>query len=188
MPDVKSEQELLRMLKNGDEEALQIIFKQHSRRLFAITNRILNDADAAKDVVQDVFYNLWKSYGSLSISVIQPYLVRSAVNGALMYLRKQNRFRHVTIGELTETLGKDDPSNFDYERLDKLVDNTIAGMPPQRKAVFILSRYEQQSYSQIADHLGISEKAVEKHISKALETLRSVLGPYLKLVLLFLFL
>lgn len=185
MPEVKSEQELLRMLRNGEEEALQIIFVQHSRRLFAVTNRILNDAEVAKDIVQDVFCNLWNNSKNLNIISIQPYLVRSAVNGALMYIRKRNRFQHVTIDEFKETLHQD-PPNIDYEILNKLVDTTIARMPAQRKTVFILSRYEQMSYSQIAEHLNISEKTVEKHISKALETLRSALGPYLKLFLLLL--
>ena len=55
------------------------------------------------------------------------------------------------------------------EEIDKIIQN----LPSQCKRVFMLSRFENKKYREIADDLSISQKAVEGHISKALETLRT---------------
>lgn len=182
--------ELLAMLRAGDSQAIEILFNQYSTRLHGIVNRIIGDPETAKDLLQEIFYRLWKKREELQILSIEPYLVRVSVNEALAYLRRgQSGHRLVTLNEVTESRIKihtDPDRGLEYSELEVLIKTAIASMPPQRRAVFTLSRFEHMSYAEIAKALDISEKSVEKHIARALTSLRTALAPYLRFLPLFL--
>ena len=67
----------------------------------------------------------------------------------------------------------------EHSELEQLVDAAIDSLPEKCRLVFVLSRFEELTYNEIADQLGISPKTVENQISKALRILRNTLQPYL---------
>lgn len=183
MYDLKdSEVDWPAMLKVGDARVLQMLFTRYGAKLFSIINRIVLDREVARDLVQDVFYTLWMKREESNITAIGPYLVKMAVNEALMYQRK-NHIRENPGLQSVDIPTVSDYDNLEYQELENLIHRAIALMPVQRRTVFMLSRFEQMTYAQIASCLRISEKSVEKHISKALESLRDMLKPYLCLLL-----
>ena len=181
---------LLKMLAVNDPQAINVLYQNHHGHLFKIINRIVQDPEASKDIIQDLFFVLWERRHSLKITKpIKAYLIKSAINRALNFKRDSDRHKtiHLQGQETWEQLKISLPSNLpvDLEELKELVKLAILKLPPQSKVAFILSRKHSMSYQEIADHMEISMKAVEKHLSKALKHLRSALKPYLRIFILF---
>lgn len=162
------------------EKDFEILFKSQFRSLCNLANTLIKDADAAKDVVQQVFIKLWHKQNELTIhGPVEAYLYRMVINTSLNYIEKEKKIirfedHAVQISRLAVETQENSSAN---EKREAHVRNAIAALPPRCQAVFSLSRFENLSNKEIADHLGISLKAVEKHITMALKTLRIKLKP-----------
>ncbi|GAB3535069.1 RNA polymerase sigma-70 factor [Pontibacter brevis] len=166
MPD---EQEELRTFEE--------LFRRNYERLCQRVHRITRDADAAEDIVQEVFVNFWNSEKQQQIATPEAYLYRAVLNKALNYASSQKRRT-----ELESQLRAHQPfaeSNTDQDlhlqELRQKIEQHIAALPPMCQKVFLLSRYEEMSHKEIADFLSISTNTVDNHIKKALAVLRKVL-------------
>ena len=185
-----TDEELLQLLQNNSERAIEIIFRRYFTEMVRAANRLLQDENMAKDVVQDVFYKFWNNRDRLNIkSTIRGYLKRSSVNAALDYLRKKQNFKVVDTEEaLIQQASKSDDAVqlLEGEELQKKVNAAIQTLHPRCRTVFLLSRHDQLTYRQISEKLDISVKTVESHMSTALKHLRRELEPFLTLLLLLL--
>jgi len=168
--------DILELLHNKDEKAIELLFDRFFDYLCSIVYRVIHDYEAARDVVQDLFFDLWRKRESIRIeTALRPYLRRAAVNRGLNYLKKQRIVKsgdedaalHIPSDEITGQM------NLEHEELEKRLFGAIDQLPPRCKIVFSMSRFENLSYQEIADALGISIKTVENQISKALKILRS---------------
>ncbi len=144
--------------------------------------RIIPDENTAEDLAQEVFFELWKRKQVLNINTsIQAYLRRAVVNKALNYLR-DNRLIPVEEDQMINAPGLRtdmDHTALETRELGELIRQSIDRLPERCRLVFTLSRYEEFSYQEIADKMGISVKTVENQMTKALRALREDLGPYL---------
>jgi RNA polymerase sigma-70 factor (ECF subfamily) len=177
-----SDQELISLLKADGERAISLIFKEHYAFLCQVIIRMVKDPHVAEDLAQDVFHDLWKRREGLDISIsIRAYLRRAGVNKTLNYIRDQ-KIKWDDESKLPMIPSKA-PSATDAlanQDLEKLIEQTIDGLPERCRLVFTLSRFEEMSYKEIASSLDISVKTVENQMSKALKTLRAVVKPYVK--------
>jgi len=149
---------------------------------------LLGDNDMAKDVVQQVFINLWEKRDSLQINVsLGSYLYRAVYNGCMN--QRVRGVRHMPVDPEEEARMMVDPAVVarmvaapdllsDVRELQLALSAAIASLPQQCRMVFMKSREEEKTYAAIADELGISIKTVEAQISKALKVLRSALEKY----------
>lgn len=155
------------------------LFRQHYKLLCNAANKIINDREAAEDVVQEVFVKLWNKRTELTvIQSLKSYLFRATVNTALNYLEtRKNIVPLEAVGNIETAAGAGDKVH--YNELERKLAEAIEQLPPKCKAIFILSRYEGMKYQQIADHLDISVKTVENQMGKALQVLREKLRPFL---------
>ena len=185
-----SETELLERIKKSDDEAFEAIFKTYYAELCGYAEKYLSDMDTAEEIVQELFCHIWDKRSHLEIKeTLRAYFFRAVRN------RCFNHYRHLKIKEAhqQETLATASSAETltAYEamkglELEEKITQVIESLPAQCKLVFGMSRFEGKKYQEIADELGISKKAVEAHISKALKVLREELKDYLPL-LLFLF-
>jgi len=145
---------------------------------------------ASEEVVQEVMFKIWVNRESLDIKTsMQSYLFRAVRNGCL------NVLKHVDIREEFKAYNeaiRNEPQRSQEEEviiseLELKIRQAIDQLPMERKKVFILSRYEGLSYSEIANELGISVKTVENQVGKALKFLREELADYLPWLILFFF-
>lgn len=157
----------------------ETLFMEHYAALARTAFRLLNDTEAAEDVVQDVFCKLWEKKEELQITTsLKSYLFKMVINYSLNHLKK-NKALHLRETEFSTSQENEVDTTTDhvnYKETEKRIEKAINDLPPTCRLVFVLSRYEQLSYKQIAEQLGISVKAVENHIMKALKQLRNVLG------------
>jgi len=185
-----TDQELLALLSTDGESAIDLIFRKYYSFLCKSVYRIIPDTQITEDLAQEVFYGLWKKREQLKINTsLKAYLKRAALNKALNYIRDQKiDFRNAPAKE--ELVSKQDSvvQELAADNLQQEIDAAIDNLPERCRLVFVLSRFEELSYRQISEQLGISMKTVENQISKALKSLRIALADHLPLGLLLLIL
>ena len=180
MPDSTDPTNWTQKLRDNPAEAIDQLFREHYRFLCLAVYRIIPDRDTAEDLVQDVFVELWRKHRQLTVQQsMRAYLKRSAVNKALNYIR--DRKIHLVDTPLNPIPALQPPvvQQLAAEELQQYIDAAIDRLPERCRLVFVLSRFEEMSYKEISDKLGISVKTVENQVSKALRLLRDQLGPYL---------
>ncbi|WP_216616700.1 RNA polymerase sigma-70 factor [Marinifilum caeruleilacunae] len=169
-------------------EDFENLFNDHYSRLCAYAYNFLKEQEGSEEIVQEVFFKLWINRSEIQInSSMESYLYRSVRNASL------NLIKHISIREKYKEYNKEaieydeqidkDPMN--ASELELKIRASIDKLPEQRKKIFILSRYEQLKYKEIAEQLGISVKTVENQMGKALKFLREELADYLPLIVLF---
>lgn len=174
--------------ESTDLKDIEKLFKENYKRLCNVVYRIINDWDAAEDVVQEMFVKIWKKRDELKVeSTARGYLYRSASNAALNYLENNRRFRlNEEISEKnTSALIIDENSRLEERELQAKIDEALDRLPPKCKTIFILSRFEGMKYQEIADHLNLSLKTVENQMGIALKKLREDLSSYISTEYLF---
>jgi RNA polymerase sigma-70 factor, ECF subfamily len=169
-------------MTNLDERTLEVLFKDHFTGLCQFAMGYVKDYEAAKEIVQDAFVNLWEKRETIDLSKpVKSYLSTSVRNKCLNYLRDHKKFS-------TDLLALENISlEAMFSQPDKLVESDIraqiAGamdeLPEKCREIFRLSRYQNMKYQQIADELQISVKTVETQMSKALQHMRQRLAEYL---------
>lgn len=179
--------ELLSLLTTDGESAIDLIFRKYYSFLCQSVYRIISDKQITEDLAQEVFYELWRKREQLKInSSLKAYLKRAALNKALNYIRDQKiDFRNAPEKEGLTSKEATIIQELAANNLQQEIDQAIDSLPEKCRLVFVLSRYEEMSYQQIADHLDISIKTVENQISKALKSLRKALAKHLPLGLIF---
>ena len=142
--------------------------------------------DTSRDIVQGVFIRLWEMKDQLDTErSIKPYLFKSVLNRSLNYIRDQKKIIHSELpgseNQLTDYL--DSSSFLEESELSQRISEAISNLPEKCRNIFTMSRFEDLSYKEIADKLGVSVKAVEAQMTRALKLLRNDLIDYLIIIL-----
>lgn len=170
-----SDEALVSMLRNGHTSALREIFMRYHGRLYKTVMGVLMDSELAKDLVQDVFIDLWNRRESCDIHLLETYLISSIRVKALKGLRKDKvTAHHLAMMERIKFVNQTE-DNINVQELNQSLRAALSQLTPRCKEVFELSRFENLTHKQIAGHLGITPKTVEVQIHKALTLLRKKL-------------
>lgn len=162
-------------------EEFKTIFDNHYDAIRAFIYYKIANEDAASDIAQDVFLKLWEKRDEITNTHIKALLYKIASNMLINYLKKGSTKSEFVIkseeGESTletEHPDKENSSeeNMEYKELFNRYTSTLSNMPEKQRIVFLMHREEDFKYSEIAERLGISIKAVEKRMSAALTQLR----------------
>jgi RNA polymerase sigma-70 factor (family 1) len=163
-------------LNRMDLTEFEAIYHELFTPLCNTANRIINDRDAAKDIVQELFIKFWNSKPNISTSPAQ-YLHKSVINSALNYLDSHKRRSHAVLQY--KVFAASSSNNADESvmanELSIKINEVFNALPPMCKKVFALSRYEYMSHKEIAGQLGISANTVDNHIKYALNRFRNIL-------------
>ena len=175
------DRELLARLARDDEAAYDTIFRAWYAPLVRATHAIVRDHGVAEDLVQDAMLELWRRRTQLDAEgSAQAYLFRASRNRALNHLRHlQVRRKSAVYLETDEARDAPAPAQLVAAELESAVRQAIAELPPRCREVFEMSRTGGLRYAEIATALGISVKAVEANMGRALRTLRERLAPWL---------
>jgi RNA polymerase sigma-70 factor (ECF subfamily) len=147
--------------------------------------KYLSDLDQAEEIVQDIFFNFWSKRHNLQISTsLEAYLFRSVRNSCLNFLK------HLKVREQYKLANEQSIKNEEKNVQDQVIalelqdkiDTCVEQLPPERKKIFKMSRYEGFKYREIADELGISIKTVEVQMGKALKFMREQLVDFLPVI------
>ena len=179
---------LLSAIKKGDIESFRSLYKTYQPKIFAFSLRYLKVTEAAEDLTQEVFIQLWENRQKININFsLSSFLFTIAKNKIIDHFRKQqrqtlfNNYIHHYL-EFPNTLKEENEGN---NVASIQVESVINKLPEKRKIVFLLSKKFGLNRREIADFLGISEHTVKNQLQEALKFLRHVL--HQETVLTFLF-
>jgi RNA polymerase sigma-70 factor (family 1) len=183
------EDELINLLQQDKLGAFREIYTRYWKQLYADAYKRLKNKEMAEEIVQEVFTSLWHKRSALNITqTLGGYLFTSVSNLVIDQYRKdlvRARYKESFKLVYSET----DNSTEDVilaKELEHTIEHEVNSLPQKCRSVFELSRVEHKTNKEIACELGISEKTVEHHITKALKHIRLGLGNYLSIIALLL--
>lgn len=170
---IRTDAELLEMLKTGDRHVFATIYDRFCSMLYGVAFRILNDHDLAKDVVQEAFIMLFEKAREREILNLKAYLFQTVKYQCFMHLRagriSEKHLHQMNLIISSNTLEEE----MDAKELQSVLNKSMATLPEKCREVFYLSRIESLSNKKIAERLKISHKTVENQITKALKILHT---------------
>lgn len=175
------EKDWLKLLAEGNEQALQLIFNRYYKYLVVTAYNILHDDERAKDMVQEVFFDLWRKRAEVKVQgSLKPYLRRAVVNRAIDVWRSKKRggtWEEITDHnfEAKETTAQ---QHLEAADLKRVLHIAVESLPDRCRQVFALSRFEDLTHREIAERLNISVKTIENQMTKALRVIRTVLAQH----------
>jgi RNA polymerase sigma-70 factor (ECF subfamily) len=190
--DVNSELVLVQAAKKGDLEAFSELVKRYDRNIFRIAQHITHNEEDAQDVVQEAFLKAYQNLEQFQgNSKFYTWLVRIAVNEALMKLRRRRSDKTVSLDEDVVTEEGSMPREvadwspnpeqlYGQSELGDILKKTIQGLPPGFRTVFVLRDVEGLSTEETAEMLGLSIPAVKSRLLRARLQLRDRLAKYFK--------
>lgn len=179
MHKLLDEKELLLQLKAGKQTAFDELFRRYYKYLVVIAFRYVKEDHAAKDMVQEVFLDVWKRRGAIEIQDVKAYLRRAVINGCLSTIRKNKRLSYEEDPAATTLDQQSKVDNiYEYKELEGIINEAIDSLPDRCREVFKLSRQENLSHKEIAAQLSISTKTIENQMTKALKVIRLALKEY----------
>ncbi|GAA4801689.1 RNA polymerase sigma-70 factor [Olivibacter ginsenosidimutans] len=173
-----TDEELFLLAKQGQEKAYAIIYDRYAAKLYAAAYRLLHDREVCEDLLQELFVHIWLKRQQLDIKNVRSYLYQSIRNSVLMALRKGRTHLAIDLAEDIATTQKAD-EEIGLKEINSLLHQQIEGLPYRCRQIFHMSRKEQLSNKEIADHLNISVKTVENQITLALQRLKLVFKEFL---------
>lgn len=167
---------------SGWEARFDALMRSHYATLCTFVQRLLGSAEAAEDVVQDVFVAVWqRGLPTECEASPRPYLFRAARNGAISQVRRERareRWR-AEAGHAASDANDSAAARLEVEELDAAIARAVDALPERCRMVFTLHREHGLTYAEVAEVMGISRKTVENQMSRALAVLRQRLAPYL---------
>ncbi len=177
---------IITRINEGDNKAFEQLYTAYYLYLRAVATKYVFQRDLAKDLVNDVFMNVWNHRGSLTYPV-GTYLTRSVQNRCLNHLRRQ-RTQEIPLSyvqeqliTIREQLISDDAHPLAYlenKEFEEKICQSIAQLPPKCRQIFEQYIYKNMSYEEIAQANQITTSTVRTQIQVGLSKLKDMLGHY----------
>lgn len=170
---------MIALIRKGSVEAFDVIYERYWLKLYTEAVKRVRSEDDAKDLVQDLFINIWEKREKIEIrNSLAAYLFAAVRNRILNYI-KANIVKGNYLDSLGEAIYRYDHAPDEQIILDDmkgLLDQGMNRLPPRVKEVFVLSRDENLSIREIAEKLSLSDQTVKNQLTKAVNHLRLYAG------------
>ena len=179
---------LLSAVQRGDQKAFDTLFRRYYPMLCAYGHRFVELEDA-EEIVEDSLLWIWENRETLVIeSSLNSYLFK------MVYRRALNKLAHIDATQRADTRFYEemqemlqDTDYYQIEELAKRIEDAVAALPESYREAFVMHRFRDMSYKEIAETLGVSPKTIDYRIQQALKQLRVDMKVYLPLLLPLLF-
>jgi RNA polymerase sigma-70 factor, ECF subfamily len=186
------ESQLVAQAREGDRTAFNELVRRYEGKIFRLAQHVTQNREDAEDVLQETFLKAYEHLDQFKgDSKFYTWIVRIAVNQALMKLRRRKSDKSVSIDETIDT-GEDtvtreiaawdeDPEQqFSREELGGILDSAVQSLEPLYRSVFVLRDIEELSTEETAEALGLSIPAVKSRLLRARLQLREKLTRFFK--------
>lgn len=178
---VLKEQHQLRKIRKGDIHSFEKLFFSFHPGLLRYAESLVRKNEIAEEIVQDVFYNVWKNRESIRIShTWKSYLFRAVYNNSMMYLRKTRKEFNLEEGFFPEKQesSPDPMQEMELREISAVLAECLSGLPERTREIFQMNRQQGLKYREIAEQLSISVKTVEANMGRALKALKNSVKQY----------
>lgn len=176
---------LLSAMQSGDRKAFDMLFRKYYIPLCTYSQHFVGMEDA-KEVVQDIMLWIWENRETQHINYSFSQYIFKAVYHRSINIIVQNEVKlraHAIYSERIQSMLQE-TDVCQLNELSKRLKEALDELPNTYREAFIMSRYKNMSYKEIAHLLGVSPKTIDYRIQQALKTLRVKLKDYLPLLLL----
>jgi RNA polymerase sigma-19 factor, ECF subfamily len=167
---------LLLSLKQGDQQAFDVIYHRYARELFVQSYQKIGVKEVCEDIIQEIFTSLWIRREQLDVRESIGAYLHGILDYKIIDYYRQACMRLKHMDQLIELLDQPEISPVDkmaYKEQESVLHAYISGLSEKMRDVFVLSRYEQLSTDEISRKLSLSNQTVRNQISKALKILRA---------------
>ena len=170
---------LIKRIIARDEAALGLVYDRYAGMLSSLLNRILRDTQAAEEILQDIFYQLWRNAGQFDASrgSLPGWLAVIGRNRAISRMRRQNPAAGEELIENMVVLPYNLESTVAQQQLLGRVKGALESLPKEQRAMVELAYFQGMTHSEIARHTGDPLGTVKTRLRSALETLRRTCRP-----------
>ncbi len=173
---IKEESFILSKLREGDISAMEILYIRYAPQVRSFVFSILKNSEDTDDLVHDIFIKVWEKREIIcQVKSFKAYLFTTTRNTVY------NKLKHDRVHQKYVNYSSKNPANYDTEKrvvmqdLLDLINKEIDSLTEQQKIIYKLSRYDNLTYKEIAEKMGISPKTVQYHIGNILSRLKKIL-------------
>jgi RNA polymerase sigma-70 factor (ECF subfamily) len=185
-----NDEELFFLVKKNDANALKLLYKRYYDKLCHFAYGYVQSRDISKDVVSEVFLNIWLKRATLNIaSSLKSYFYKSTRNKAIRILSKEkSNWEKLKIVDELNIFANNSPfDKIQYKELENVIEAMLKKLPPKRQIVFRLNRVDGLSYKEISEILSISVYTVQNHMVKAMKYINEEYPKIKRIIILLLF-
>lgn len=180
----RTDKELLELLRQDDSEAFEVIYKKYFNRLYSHAFKMLKDKAVCKDIVQEIFVQLWTKRHTQEIQALDAYL--NAVTRFQVFKTIRSSRQHEDLFDAEHELPVCYTTEYSVteKEISMVLSGGVAQLPEKCQAIFTMSRMEHLSTKEIALKLAIAPKTVENQLTIALRKLRVNFADFLPALIL----
>ncbi len=175
---------ILAKIKEGDIKAFEELFRRYYSPLCWYAASMTREMDVAEEIVEELFYNLWKRREEIKIlKSIKSYLYGAVRREVFQYCEHQkvrNMYREKVLATQCKETCCEPEESIEYKELERLINDTLRKLPERRRTIFKMHRVDGKKYSEIASLLSLSVKTVEAEMTKTLRILRIEIENYIQ--------
>ena len=182
--------------RKGDKAAFERIFRQYVRLLYKYGSRFTSDAGLVEDAIQELFIDLWEKRASIAeTDSIKRYLLGALRRRIVRKLSQQAPLQASVVQDETENHDFELEANFEeatilgeiQEENKQKIQQALQTLSKRQKEIIYLKFYQQLSFAEIEETLGINYQSARNLLHKAMQAVKSVISTAKQLLLLFLF-
>jgi RNA polymerase sigma-70 factor, ECF subfamily len=170
--------DIIGRIRQGDVKQFESLFRSSYVSLVRYARTILKDQDTAEEIVQDLFFRIWKDKEKIKIeSSLNGYLFRSVHNKCLHFIEHSRIVeKHAEEMSYRQQESPENPSDIlNYKELQAKIASILEKLPERCGKIFYMNRFEGLKYNEIAEKLSVSVKTVEANMGRALREFRKEL-------------
>ena len=176
--------------KTLDKAAFEELFRSYFTPLCSFAQKFVHDSDEAKDIVHQVFINLWNNRQEVDLNTsLKSYLFQGVQNRSLNFIRDNKKLVQFDTPQSETELAQylDSRDHLESSEAEQRINNALDELPEKMREIFLMNRFDGLKYREIAEKLDISIKTVETQMSRALKSLRDKLSDMIMVLLMILF-
>lgn len=174
-----SDSEIIRRIKAGDNYAFEELYYKYVDKVFYFSLRYLRSREDAEGLTQEIFLKIWEIRNTLNPDLsLNSYIFTIAKNTIFNKNRKkinEQAYKEYLRNHLDKMYDKTE-NDIILNEVRDWINKAVDDLPPQRRNIFKLSRFEGLSYKEISSRLNLSERTVESHIRLALKAIRNLIN------------
>ena len=175
---ISNDLHLFHQAQSGSMSAFEILFRRYYNPLCSYAYRFTDSPDFSEELVQELFYVLWRDRAELNIErSVKSYLYEAVRNRAFHFLeRRRVKERYSKMVKMEVSVSPSPETDVEGRDMERRVSEILLRFPDRRRRIFCMHRFGGNKYDEIADKLSVSVKTVEAEMHKALKALRTGLS------------
>ena len=170
-----TDHDLFHRISTGDEDAFAELFRRYDKRIYPFVLKMIRTEAHAEEITQEIFIKIWRHRDKLgAIDQPEAYILTISARHTLDHIKRRLNENKMLqrFSAVQRKTHNDTEENLLFRDKEALIQQAVDQLPPQQKAVYLLSRQQGLSHEQIAKELALSPLTVRNHLGKALRSIR----------------